>query len=146
MKKYLLFNRVVPRWVIMVLDIFIVATSFSFSYFIVYRFEFTNILRGYFFIYTGLYCIITAEVMYIMRIHTGLIRYSNTRDVLRIFSSVFISTIIYFAITDIWVLPTWPIGSVTVDTMMVVNFSISSTLLILLRTAVKSAYYYINNY
>jgi FlaA1/EpsC-like NDP-sugar epimerase len=146
MKKYLLFNRVVPRWVIMILDIIIVATSFSFSYFIVYRFEFVNILRGYFFIYTGLYCIITAEVMYIMRIHTGLIRYSNTRDVLRIFSSVFISTLIYFAITDIWVLPTWPISSVTVDTMMVVNFSISSTLLILLRTAVKSAYYYINNY
>ncbi len=146
MKKYLLFNKVVPRWVIMILDILIVATSFSFSYFIVYRFEFINILRGYFFIYTGLYCIITAEVMYIMRIHTGLIRYSNTRDVLRIFSSVFLSTLIYFAIVYIWVLPTWPVNLVTVDTMMVVNFSISSTLLILLRTAVKSAYYYIHNY
>jgi FlaA1/EpsC-like NDP-sugar epimerase len=146
MKKYLLFNKVVPRWVIMILDILIVATSFAFSYFIVYRFEFINILRGYFFIYTGLYCIITAEVMYIMRIHTGLIRYSNTRDVLRIFSSVFLSTLIYFAIVYIWVLPTWPVNLVTVDTMMVVNFSISSTLLILLRTAVKSAYYYIHNY
>src|ERR1700744_4144699 len=117
MRKYLLFNKVVPRWVIMVLDIFIVATSFSFSYFIVYRFEFINILRGYFFIYTGLYCIITAEVMYIMRIHTGLIRYSNTRDVLRIFSSVFLSTVVYFAIVYIWVLPTWPVNLVTVDTM-----------------------------
>ena len=146
MKKYILFNRAVPRWVIMVLDILIVACSFSFSYFIVYRFEFVNILRGYFFIYTGLYCIIAAEVMYIMRIHTGLIRYSNTRDVLRIFSAVFASTIIYLVIVNIWVLPRWSIGAVTIDMVMLVNFSVSSTLLILLRTAVKSAYFYIHNY
>jgi len=130
----------------MILDTFIVATSFSFSYFIVYRFEFINILRGYFFIYTGLYCIISTEIMYIMRIHTGLIRYSNTRDVLRIFSSVFLSTIVYLLIVNIWVLPTWPINQITINMAMLVNFSVSCTLLILLRTAVKSAYYYINNY
>jgi FlaA1/EpsC-like NDP-sugar epimerase len=146
MRKYLQFNGVVPRWVIMLLDFFIVATSFSFSYFIVYRFEFVNILRGYFLIYTGLYCLLTAEVMYIMRIHTGLIRYSNTRDVLRIFGSVFLSTLIYLVIINIWILPRWPINSVTIDMVMLVNFSVSSTLLILLRTAVKSAYYFITNY
>jgi FlaA1/EpsC-like NDP-sugar epimerase len=146
MRKYLLFNRVVPRWVIMILDIFIVAASFSFSYFIVYRFEFVNILRGYFFIYTGLYCVIAAEVMYIMRIHTGLIRYSNTRDVLRIFSAVFTSTLIYQVISYIWVIPKWHINPITLNMVMLVNFSVSSTLLIMLRTAVKSAYYYINNY
>ncbi|HAL82156.1 MAG TPA: polysaccharide biosynthesis protein [Mucilaginibacter sp.] len=146
MKKYLLFNSVVPRWVIMILDIFIVATSFSFSYFIVYRFEFIDILRGYFFIYTGLYCIISTEIMYIMRIHTGLIRYSNTRDVSRIFSAVFLSTIIYLAIINIGVLPAWPMNPITIYMIMLVNLSVSSTLLILLRTAVKSLYYYINHY
>jgi len=130
----------------MILDILIVATSYSFSYFIVYRFEFVNILRGYFFIYTGLYCIIAAEVMYIMRIHTGLIRYSNTRDVMRIFGSVFLSTLLYLVIINMWVVPKWPINPVTINMVMVINFSVSSTLLILLRTAVKSAYYYINNY
>jgi FlaA1/EpsC-like NDP-sugar epimerase len=130
----------------MILDIFIVAASFSFSYLIVYRFEFVNILRGYFFIYTGLYCVIAAEVMYIMRIHTGLIRYSNTRDVLRIFSAVFTSTLIYQVISYIWVIPKWHINPITLNMVMLVNFSVSSTLLIMLRTAVKSAYYYINNY
>jgi len=130
----------------MILDICIVASSFSFSYFIVYRFELISILRGYFFIYTGLYAIVTAVVMYAMRIHTGLIRYSNTRDVLRIFSSVFLSTLIYLAVINIWIFPKWPVNVVTIDTIMAVNFSVSCTLLILLRTAVKSAYYYINNY
>src|SRR5882762_3282787 len=105
MKKYLLFARVVPRWLIMLADLTIVTWSFSTSYFIVQRFEFVNILRGYFFIYTGLYCIIAAVVMYAMRIHTGLIRYSNTRDVLRIFSSVFLSSIFYLLFVNIRVLP-----------------------------------------
>jgi len=146
MKKYLLLNSVVPRWVIVILDFFIVALSFSISYFIVYRFEFINILRGYFFLYTGLYCVTSLAVMFIMRIHTGLIRYSNTRDVLRIFSAVFSCSIIYLVLINMWVLPEWPIEKVTIDMIMLVNFSVSSTLLILLRTAVKSAYYYINTY
>ncbi|MDO3644089.1 nucleoside-diphosphate sugar epimerase/dehydratase [Mucilaginibacter sp. L3T2-6] len=146
MKKYLPFNRVVPRWVIILLDFFIVTASFSTSYFIVYRFEFINIFRGYFLIYTGLYCLTSLTVMYVMRIHTGLIRYSNTRDVLRIFSAVFASTLIYLVTINVWFLPRWPVNRVLINMIMLVNFSVSSTLLILLRTAVKNAYYYINSY
>jgi FlaA1/EpsC-like NDP-sugar epimerase len=130
----------------LILDLIIIAWSFSSSYFIVYRFEFINILRGYFFIYTGLYCVVAAAVMYTMRIHTGLIRYSNTRDVLRIFSSVFISGVIYLAIINIWVLPVLHIPAITINMVMLVNFSVSSTLLIMLRTAVKSTYFYFNSY
>ena len=146
MKKYSLSNKVVPRWVIIVLDFFIVASSFSVSFFIVYRFEFINILRGYFFIYTNLYCLTSLAVMYAMRIHTGLIRYSNTRDVLRIFSAVFCCSVLYLVLINIWILPKWPLGRVTINMIMLVNFFVSSTLLILLRTAAKSAYFYINNY
>jgi len=145
MKKYLLFTRVVPRWLIMLIDLFIVTWSFSTSYFIVQRFEFVNILRGYFFIYTGLYCAIAAIVMYAMRIHTGLIRYSNTRDVLRIFSSVFLSSMIYLLFVNIWVMPVLHVNSVTINLVLLINFSVSSTMLILLRTTVKSVYFYINN-
>src|SRR3569833_1013916 len=118
MKKYLPFNKVVPRWVIVVLDHLIVAASFSISYFIVYRFEFINILRGYFLTYTALYCLTSLAVMYVMRIHTGLIRYSNTRDVLRIFSAVFSCTLIYLVLINMWVLPEWPIEKVTIDMIM----------------------------
>src|SRR3569833_265634 len=146
MKKYLPFNKVVPRWVIVMLDFSIVAVSFSISYFIVYRFEFINIFRGDFLIYTSLYCLTSLAVMYVMRIHTGLIRYSNTRDVLRIFSAVFSCTLIYLVLINVWFLPRWPINKVLINMIMLVNFSVSSTLLILLRTAVKSAYFYLNNY
>ncbi len=144
MKKFLLFTRVVPRWMIMLVDLFIVAWSFSTSYFIVQRFEFVNILRGYFFILTGLYCAISAIVMYAMRIHIGLIRYSNTRDVMRIFSSVFLSSMIYLLAINIWIDHVLRINLVTMNLVLLVNFSVSSTLLILLRTMVKSAFFYLN--
>ncbi|TWR27995.1 polysaccharide biosynthesis protein [Mucilaginibacter achroorhodeus] len=146
MKKYLLFNKVIPRWIIMLADFVIVTWSFASSYLIVNRFEFSNILRGYFFIYTAVYAVVAALVMFTMRIHTGLIRYSNTRDVLRIFGSVFISSIIYLAVITLWIKKYLHVSSSTIDFVLLVNFSVSSTLLILLRSAVKSAFNYLNNY
>jgi FlaA1/EpsC-like NDP-sugar epimerase len=146
MKNLLLFSKVVPRWIVMLLDFVIITWSFASSYLIVNRFEFSNILRGYFFVYTGIYCIVTAIVMYVMRVHTGLIRYSNTRDVLRIFGSLFTSGIVYAIIVMLWIKPYLAVSTATISLVLLVNFSISSTLLILLRSAVKSAFSYINNY
>lgn len=145
MKKYLLFSKVVPRWLIMLVDLSIVAWSFSTSYFIVERFEFINILRGYFFIYTGLYSALAAIVMYAMRIHIGLIRYSNTRDMLRIFGSAFIASLLYLVIINAWLTHVIHVDLVTLNLVLLINFSVSSTLLILLRTTVKSVFFYLTN-
>lgn len=146
MKKYLLFDKVVPRWMIMVLDLFIVTWSFSTAYFIVHRFEFYSILRGFFFVYTGLYVFISTMVMFSMRIHSGLIRYSNTRDMLRIFAAAFISTVIYSIIASVWLVQTFKTDIFSLNLILLVNFSVSSTLLILLRAAAKSIYHYVLNY
>jgi len=145
MKKYLLFSKVVPRWLIMLVDLSIVAWSFSTSYFIVERFEFINILRGYFFIYTGLYSALAAMVMYAMRIHIGLIRYSNTRDMLRIFGSAFVASLLYLVVINTWLVHVIHVDLVTLNLVLLINFSVSSTLLILLRTTVKSVFFYLTN-
>ncbi|MGZ3751353.1 MAG: SDR family NAD(P)-dependent oxidoreductase, partial [Mucilaginibacter sp.] len=79
-----------------------------------------------------------------MRIHTGLIRYSNTRDVMRIFSAVFTTSLIYLLAINFWVVHVIHVNLVTVNLVLLVNFSVSSTLLILLRTMAKSAYFYLN--
>src|ERR1700742_1970421 len=121
MKKYLLFARVVPRWLIMLVDLFIVAWSFSTSYFIAKRFEFINLLRGYFFIFTGLYSVIAALVMYVMRIPIGLIRYSNTRDVLRIFSATFLTSLLYLLVINIWVAHVIHVNLVPIDLVLLAN-------------------------
>jgi FlaA1/EpsC-like NDP-sugar epimerase len=131
---------------IMILDLLIVTWSFSSSYLIVHRFEFVNILRGFFFSYTSLYIAIAALVMYVMRIHTGLIRYSNTRDMLRIFGSAFISSTIYLIVAHVWIVPILKTDAFNLNLVLLVNFSVSSTLLILVRAAAKSSYYFISNY
>jgi len=129
----------------MLVDLSIVAWSFSTSYFIVERFQFVNILRGYFFIYTGLYSALAFIVMYAMRIHIGLIRYSNTRDMLRIFGSTFIASLLYWVMLNAWLVRMIHVDLVTLNLVLLINFSVSSTLLILLRTAVKSVFFYLAN-
>jgi FlaA1/EpsC-like NDP-sugar epimerase len=146
MKKYLIFNKVVPRWMIMILDLFIVTWSFSSSYLIVHRFDFVNILRGFFLTYTSLYIAIAAMVMYTMRIHIGLIRYSNTRDMLRIFGSAFISSVIYLIVAHFFIVPILKTDPFILNLVLLVNFSVSSTMLILIRAAAKSSYYFVVNY
>ena len=94
-------GRAVPRWVILLTDLTLSASSFTFSYFVVKHFEFAEILRGHFFWYTGLFSVISLIVFYTMRIHTGLIRYSNVHDMFRIFAAVFITSIIYPVIVSL---------------------------------------------
>lgn len=146
MKNFLLLGKSVPRWIILLLDMFIVIWSFASSYFTVQRFEFISILRGHFFVYNAVYCIPAIAVMYFMRIHSGLMRYSNTHDVLRIFSSLFLSSLICLFLVKVWVMPVLGIHSVNIYMVLMVNFSISSTLLIMTRTCVRGAFFYLKNY
>ena len=141
MQNFLLSGKTVPRWVILLIDLSITTASFSLSYFVVKQFEFAEILRGHFFWYTGLYCLISLLVFYFMRIHTGLIRYSNIHDMFRIFASVFISSLIYPIAVALILTYAYNIHSLDVSKVLLINFFIASSLHIMLRTGVKGIYY-----
>ena len=141
MQNFLLSGKTVPRWVILLIDLSITTASFSLSYFVVKQFEFAEILRGHFFWYTGLYCLISLLVFYFMRIHTGLIRYSNIHDMFRIFASVFISSLIYPIAVALILTYGYNIHSLDVSKVLLINFFIASSLHIMLRTGVKGIYY-----
>lgn len=142
MKKFILANSI-PRWVILLIDQIITSWSFVLAFFIISQFEFTSILRGHFFVYAGLYCVISLSVFYLMRIHTGVIRYSNTQDMVRIFSAVLATSIIYVAVFSSLIVPVYGINSVNIYVVLLINFFISSTLLIMLRLGAKNFFYYI---
>ena len=141
MQNFLLSGKTVPRWVILLIDLSITCFSFTLSYFVVKQFEFVEILRGHFFLYTGLYALISLMVFYSMRIHTGLIRYSNIHDMFRIFASVFISSIIYPIAVALILDYAYNIHSLDVAKVLLINFFIASSLHIMLRTGVKGIYY-----
>jgi FlaA1/EpsC-like NDP-sugar epimerase len=143
MKKLFSFAKSVPRWVVLLVDLAINGASFSLSYFIVKQFQFQEILRGHFFIYTFVYVVIALLIFYLMRIHTGIIRYSNIHDMMRIFIAVLFVSIIYPIATEFFVARRYHIRSLNIAGVLIVNFFIASSLLILMRTLVRGGYYYI---
>jgi len=143
MREKLLNYKALPRWVIQLIDLIIISWSFTLSYFIIQQFEFKEIYRGHFFIYIGLYCSITLGVFYLKHIHTGLIRYSNSQDIFRIFSAIIISSVIYpFIIELIFVSGAYTIVRLPLGKLLLINFFISSSVLVLLRTAVKEMFHF----
>lgn len=143
MEKLFLNFKALPRWVILLIDLTINCLSFTLSYFIAKHFEFTEIIRGHFFIYTGSYVVVSLLVFSFMRVHTGLIRYSNIHDILRIFLAVFITSIIYPIVVTFIIIRNFNFHSLDISTVLLVNFFIATSLLVLLRIGVKESYNYI---
>lgn len=130
----------VPRWIILVADTIIVTASFVLSYFILERFNFSDLVRGHFFIHAGLFSILSLAVFYFMRIYTGLIRYSNSKDMFRIFSAILMVTLLYPFVSQGIAGKLYHIPSLDMSTLLILNFFISSSLLILFRTSIKEVY------
>lgn len=141
--KKLFFTKSVPRWVILLVDLAINGASFSLSYFIVKQFEFQAILRGHFFYYTAVYGVLALLIFYAMRIHTGVIRHSNIHDMMRIFLSVTVVSLLYPVAFEFLVAQRYHIRSLNIAGVLVVNFFIASSLLIMLRVVVRGFYYYV---
>ena len=141
MRKFLLQGRTLPRWVIFIVDLIIISWSFSFSYFIVERFEFNDMVRGHYLIYISLFCLIASPVIYFLRLHTGLLRYSNTQDMLRIFGAVLTFSIVFSIVSFLFVQPILHIQVLNLFSILIINFFITSSLLIMLRIFAKAAFY-----
>jgi FlaA1/EpsC-like NDP-sugar epimerase len=141
--KTFLQNKALPKWIILIIDQVITTWSFALSFFIIRQFDFETILRGHFFVYVGIYFAVSVTVFYFMRIHTGLIRYSSTDDIYRIFTAVLVASLSYAAIIGFWITPELNIDSVNIYVVLLVNFFISSSILIMMRIGAKALFYFI---
>ncbi|MEO8794409.1 MAG: nucleoside-diphosphate sugar epimerase/dehydratase [Daejeonella sp.] len=145
MKNILYGERALSKWLIFLIDQVIVSWAFAVSFFIVMQFEFSEILRGSFFIYSGVYLLICVAVFFKMRIHTGIIRYSNTEDIFRIFSAVLLTSIVYAVVVNAFIIPYFHLYIKQFATIALINFFISTSLLIMLRIGVKSFFSYLKS-
>lgn len=145
MKNLFLYSKVLPKWIILIVDQLIVSWSFAVSFFVVRNFEFTDVLRGHFLIYLGLYCLVSLTVFFGMRIHTGIIRYSNMHDILRIFSAVLNVSIVYWVLISFVIDNIYNVSTTEINAALFINFFISSTLLVLLRIGAKGFFAAIRN-
>ncbi|MGN6493777.1 MAG: polysaccharide biosynthesis protein [Agriterribacter sp.] len=131
---------IVPRWIILLIDTAIGTVSFALSYFIQKEFEFPVLARTHVFIYAGLFGALSLPIFYLMRIHTGLIRYSNTKDMFRIFPAILAVSLLYPLVADQADNRLLEMPAVDMPTLLVLNFFIFSSLLTLLRASIKEAY------
>lgn len=133
-------KRAVSKWFIFLIDQVIICWSLAISLFVVLQFHFNEVLRGYFFIYTGIYLMVTTIVFIRMRIHFGIIRYANVHDIYRIFTAVLLSSIIYWLIINSVVRGALHTSWNKFSLSVLLNFFISSSLLICLRIYVRNFY------
>ncbi|TPE39992.1 nucleoside-diphosphate sugar epimerase/dehydratase [Pontibacter mangrovi] len=133
-------NKSLPKWIVLLIDQMIMSWSFALSFFVIKQFEFEEIMRGHFLVYTGLFVLVSLITFYTMRIHTGLIRYSSIYDIYRIFTAVLIASLSYGALIGLWISPMYHIDSVNIYLVLLISFFISSTLLTLVRMGAKALF------
>lgn len=143
MKKFLFRDKIYSRWLILLIDQLIIAWTLFISFLLINKFDYQQLWHSSFFIYTALYCLIALVVFIGMRIHTGIIRYSNTEDIFRIFMAAWLSSFLFTALCHIFLTPYFPVPAKWFPEVLIMNFFVSSSLLILLRIAVKSVFGYL---
>lgn len=135
MKNIFLNGKSIPRWVILILDIFLIIWAFTFSYFVISEFDFQRMARGSYLLYCGVLVLVSLPVMYLMRSFTGLLRYSNTTDVFRVFMTTLLINIVFFVVAVF--MPSSKYRLPHIISLILINFFISSTALVFLRISAK---------
>src|SRR5690606_3340419 len=143
MKRFLVEGKTVSRWTILILDLLIVSWSFSFSFFLVKGFEFTLISPVRFAVYITSFTIIAIITLYVGRMHTGLLRYSNSVDLFRIFSAAITFNIIFLSAMLLFAQSIIDNEYQNLFLIVLINFFISTSLLVMLRVVGRNIYQFL---
>ena len=140
MKRFLLNGKTIPRGVILLIDLLIVASCFSISYVLVNQFQFHSGLFRNFLVSNVLFGGLAFIVFYCMRIHTGLLRFSNNLDIIRIFGSMFLISGIFLLGYCAYTYIDPRLLQVPIYSILLINFFIASSTLVLFRLGAKNLY------
>ncbi|MDN3549549.1 polysaccharide biosynthesis protein [Mucilaginibacter aquaedulcis] len=93
--------------------------------------------------YLFFYCSSAILTFLVMRIHTRIIRYSNTKDMLRIFMAVLVSNVAFMLLCNILFAPYFQFNLIGLGDILLINFFISSSLLMGIRIVIKDLFVYL---
>lgn len=140
MKLTALQQNIVPRWVIILIDQFLILVSFSLTFFSIRTPDSFIFLHGHFLNYLFLYSIICLIIFAKLHVHDGLIRYSNLQDMLKIFIAQFATSLIFLILVESYWEVFYNTYSYNVNGLLVINFFVSSGLLVMLRMVAKEVF------
>lgn len=144
MRKLIFCEKAYSRWLILLIDHFIVIWAFTISCLIVNKFQLEVFSIDFLFFLIS-HSLISLVVFVSMQIHTGMIRYSNTEDILRIFKAVALNSLLFIFLTEILIIPYLQLNLKWFYLVVICNFFIAATLLIVLRIAVKTLFSYLTD-
>jgi len=136
-----LFNRIniVPRWIILIIDLVICLTSLSVAYFIKYNFDLSNLDLLTFSRNVSFVLLVNLIVFQVFKSYSGIIRYTSAQDTFRILFAVITSTGIGVLLNSLFNYDFIP------NVIIVLEGLISFALLISYRILVKYFFLYIKN-
>lgn len=139
--KNLLFQeKFHSRWLILLIDLVIVLLALCLSFFL--KNKQTLTLSNIY--YIAFYCGGAAVIFLLMGIHAHIVRYSNTRDMLRIIIAVLLSNTLFMLACKILFAWHFIFSFSDLEDIVLINFFISASLLMAMRVAVKDLFKYVD--
>ena len=134
----------IPRWVILVIDLSICLFAFAFAHVLRYNFEFGT--QQYNTLYDAIPLFITVRFItfYIAKTYHGIVRYSGTQDIIRIFTTLIIGSSIFIAANYISTLFSQSQHFIIPHSVVIIDFFISLVLMTSSRFTYKYLYKRIN--
>jgi FlaA1/EpsC-like NDP-sugar epimerase len=133
------------RWLIFSIDFLILSLAFVLSFLIIQKFQLQELFTSSFLFYLLSFIFLRTVVFLFIRIHTGIIRHSNTEDIIRIFKAVSISSLLFWLVSNSLFIPILNVNLEALEAVIIVDFFISASLLIILRVTVKSLFSFIKS-
>lgn len=128
--------RILPRWLIFILDLFCVQLCIFFSFILRFNFNLQEVAQIDLSIILGISLVLNAVLFYLLKSYSGIIRYTNIEDTFRLLVVNSIASVFYFSINfvvshsaeNIFLFPI---------SVVVINFFITNFVLITYRLLVR---------
>lgn len=143
MDPFILFKRIVPRWLIFLNDIIIVTISLLFAYYLRFNFNIPKDFLNSLMYVLPIFLSVRSVSFLVTKIYAGILRFTSTRDALRIIFTLFfgsffliILNFIFYSYKQVFLIP---------FSIIIIDFTISTTLFVFERLFVKSMYFEFSN-
>src|ERR1700741_4164384 len=93
--------RILPRWLIFLLDLFSVVFCIFFSFILRFNFSLQDVARYDISVILGVSLAINAALFYLLKSYAGIIRYTNIEDTFRLLIVNSIAAVFYISINFI---------------------------------------------
>ena len=140
-RDFLSKDKHLPHWLILLADMLIIYFAFSFSYVLVNLANIELVEFSQYLLYTATLCTIALPVVYFSKLHTGLLRYSNVRDLFKIFFTTAIFSMIFLAVMFSFGKGIIAGEGTKLYLNVIINFFVTACLLLVFRISAKSIFF-----